>query len=707
MPNRLLVLFIWPVLALAAPATVLGAAHAPSVASDTLLRTELGYRYSSAGQYGGRAAPYSLQKPGASFDLVLRRMRDQRHLLLDLDYLNPDDYYGDLRLDEQGLVRIEAVAEGLYHNLAHFPFAAPARPPAYDPSLAPGQHTPENASVLFTDAAPGASYYRRVEGQSVSFRGKLRGLPAHLNLSYWRLNRHGREQLRFLDEGAGSGPPGSASACIQCHLRSRSRAVEGVTEEVRAGFDAHLGPLDLIFSQLLRQFHERQGIPRDDFGQCSTAAGPPQRLAGSWQHDEHPDAQLLSSTLQVHTSLSGGLVGAASVTAGSRENRSRLSDVRPVAAKSRFTKSAGDLSYTPTPHWTLVFQYRLLDMNSDNPSSMESDSQGGGAFAVRPAMDLTRATYKARISWRPWRGTTLQGLFDRREIHRSHTLAAAPPGADPDLLWDLPRQETIDRYRLSLLARPFGDGRLRLRAWGQILQTADPAYGTSSSLGQEGFTSLSWTPGARFGLTVSLSAKRGDNADHQLSLDTDTNGTLGIALRRQQQRDNLSGTLWARPLRGVSCSLTCGYLRTRVVQDLVFGNVTSADPLFDYAIVDRHVAYSQQVQSASLLLTWQLSSQLRLRSEGRLVRSLASFSPDFAPRSLDFGTFTATVDPSGLGTLSRLDTRQSGLSAGIDWRADRHWSCSASYTWDRYDDRQNGYLNGRAQTVSLSVARTW
>ena len=54
-------------------------------------------------------------------------------------------------------------------------------------------------------------------------------------------------QLRFVDE----------SCSGNCHMQSRTRKINRVTEEITAGFDAHLGPADIAFLQTLREFREK------------------------------------------------------------------------------------------------------------------------------------------------------------------------------------------------------------------------------------------------------------------------------------------------------------------------------------------------------------------------------------------------------------------------------------------------------------------
>ena len=48
-------------------------------------------------------------------------------------------------------------------------------------------------------------------------------------------------------------------------MQSRTRKFDLVTEEITAGFDAHLGPVDIAFLQTLREFREKGHNPEDPF----------------------------------------------------------------------------------------------------------------------------------------------------------------------------------------------------------------------------------------------------------------------------------------------------------------------------------------------------------------------------------------------------------------------------------------------------------
>jgi hypothetical protein len=120
--------------------------------------------------------------------------------------------------------------------------------------------------------------------------------------------------------------------------------------------------------------------------------------------------------------------------------------------------------------------------------------------------------------------------------------------------------------------------------------------------------------------------------------------------------------------------------------------------------VDELVEYSQRVHTVSATASVRLLEELILRVDGYHIRSFAEFSPGFFVDSppLDFPASSA-----GLKNLSRLDIRQNGLSAGLDWTAAAVWTYSLRYTFDDYEDRDGSAFDGTAQTYMASVTRLW
>lgn len=619
----------------------------------------VGFRVVNAEDRHRRAVEYTLLESSPVAGVEVRAFKDLQHFYLDAEYLSEADRLVEVDMDYKGLLRLSLFDELLYHNLDHIPYD---RPPA-------------GTSVPFTDHDAGDNYHVTVEQSGARLRAKLPDMPAHLNVSYWRLERSGKKQLRFVDENCAS----------SCHMQSRTRDLDRVTEEVKAGVDAHLGPVDVIFEQLFRQFRDREPVPADFFNMHFRG-----RPAGSQVHDEDPDSRLVSSTLKAHTSLSGGVVGAASFTIGKRENQSELGRVVPVESETDFRKLAGDLTWIPAAAWTFNFRYRMLDQDNSNSSQVTLLYPSSTVTSdVRDNVDLTRASYQARVTYRPTRKLTLKGEFQHEEIHRGNTAAPADENG-----WDLPEDEDVNRYRISVISRPLGNAKLKLNGWYQYRTSDEPAYGNSAEHSHQGFVGATWTPSVHWGAMANLKLVKEDNSDHELYT---PGGTFD--LDRCNENQNLSAGVWLSPVESLLVGVNYGYLRSRTVQDLLFGTASG------FTIEDENVEYSQRVHTLSLTASWRILEKLRAQLETRYIDSFVSYNPGFAD-SVPFAP-PVVVDSSLLKDLLEVDIRQTGLSLGLDWSLNRDWTCSARYTFDDYWDRNSSAFDGSAQTYLASVSRSW
>ncbi len=661
------------------------AAEPPGEVSRVYHQFSLGYRPVSTTGNVVRASEYAKPVDSAVGDLGIHYFSLNQHLYLDARYLNDSDYHGEFHFDYKGLVRFHALGESLYHNLEHISYPTQSIPN-------PVTGTPP---LTVSDQNPGDEYHMDVRRASVQARGKLPSFPAHLNLAYWRLEREGSQQMRYLDESCGG-----------CHKQSRTRQVDRVTEEFTGSIDAHLGPVDLILEQLVRQFRDQAPVPTDIFQEHDFRTAN----AALLEHDEDPDSQLIATTLKAHTSLSGGFNAAAGFTVGTRKNQSKLTGVSPVEAETDFTKTVGDVSYTPTPRLTLNFRYRLLDMTSSNSNVQflndvlaDPDVFTLPNIPVRNTIDLTRAWYAGTATWRPHRSLTVKGDYRREDLDRSNTGAAGDP-----LVWVLPDHEVRSQYRLSTFLHPRSVKGLKFKTWYQYRTTDDPAYATTIAEGHEGFAALTWAPAPFWGFHLSGRAARGENQEHTV-LQVTANGSGEYQIDRTSTNQSLAAGFWANISRTCDLGLHYGYFRTRIEQDILFGQ----EPFNDLTIEDEDVEFAQDVQTLTLAVNLRATDALGLLFEARGSKADGQYSPDFAPRSLDFRVnpgdppLIFPVDSSQLAALSAFDFVRYGFVTGLDWKPFPNWTCSARYSYDDYDDRIGGQFEGSVQAITLTTGIAW
>lgn len=650
-----------------------------------------GYRSYSLQGDGRQPLEYAYLRSHPSLTGSMHADPGKTHLTLDLGYFNPHDYQVDGDLDFAGLVRAKVRLDGLFHNLDHLTADRPA-------ATVPGFVGP---IVTYNDQAPGTQYGIGIDRSEVGLRLKAGNFPAHLNLNYWRYEKSGHRQLRFVDEN-----------CTSCHLQSRSLGVNQLTEEITFGADAHLGPLDLGVEQLVREFRNRKAAPVDTFGDSFN------RYAGSYQHDAIPDARLVQTTVKMHTSLAGGVVGGASASLGQRKNQGDLSDVQGVRAETDFRKLAGDLSISTSPRWNASFRYRMLDMDSRNSASLTST---GAAFtdpntsakekrdpdSVRDAIDFSRSTYSAGLSLRPFPLVVFKGDYQLEDLRRDQVGEAQPelllgvPVQVLNPLWQLPADEKIQTFRLSLMGRSRDRSKLRINSWYQWRTSDDPSYTASAEQSHEGFLGASCTVTPNAGGTANLRLIRNKNNQHEVVQVSATN-RQSFGLDRRQNQENLSLGLYWGPLEGLMLTANYGLLRDHTEQDLLFGT--------DQLVVVGHSSdYSQRVQNFSFDGHWQLTKIFTLSGDLHHIRSEAEFSPEFFSSGLVFSGLPLgiAVDSSGLKQLSEVSLRQFGWTLGAEWRYARAWSLGVRYAFDKFDDRTGRTFDGQVQTTLVNVARSW
>lgn len=669
---------------------IFGQASAADDASHQSAQLSLGFRSTDTRDQPARAAEYVRFEDSVVGATKLSDFEGKRHFYLNANYLNDADYSGELHYDQAGLLRFDLFGESLYHNLDHIPYPSPVAT----------VNSPTGGTPLFReDQNPGAVYHYEVHQSSAHVRAKLPSFPAHINLGYWRLDRRGRKQLRYLDESCGG-----------CHQQSRSLDVNRVTEEFTGSVDAHLGPIDLIFEQLVRLFRDKEPLPVDAFEPHNYRTTNTALLV----HDENPDSRLITSTVKAHTSLSGGLDGAATVTIGNRTNQSRIDTLGPVEAETDFYKTSGDVTYVPSPEVTFNLRYRLLDLSSENTDVQvlgdilndPNNPPGSSALAsipVRNSIDQTTAIYAATGTWRPSRSVTFKGDFKRQDISRSNTGNPGDSG-----VWLLPEKETRNSYRLSAYIHPTSVRSLKVNTWYRYRTSDDPAYALTVAEGHEGFASLTWSPSGSWGLSLNGRVARAENEEHSIFQEADSSGTVftRYPIHRRSENDNLGAGLWFAIGDRINCSLNYGYIRTRVVQDLVFGT----DTVDNLVAPDNGVEYTQHVHSGVFAANLRVLKGLSLRGEGHANWSKARYNPRFDLQMTGFNpspTTTYTVSSDGLRELSALDTRQLGVMIGLDWEPIRSWTCSARYGYDDYQDHLGNYFDGTAQTVTVSLAKAW
>ncbi|BDV42835.1 outer membrane channel lipoprotein [Geotalea uraniireducens] len=620
------------------------------------LEVPVGYRFMSVEGYGGRAAEYEYLHSSFTGGAQLGSLGKDFKLVLDGAYANAKDYNAQLVADYKGYYRLNVRTESLYHNLDHERLNHP----------------------LFSDQNPTDTYGIAVRQDSVNFRYKLHDYPIHLNLGHWLLVRSGNSQLRYADY-AFDGAAGNA-------LHSRSNRVDRRIHEGTAGFDAHLGPVNLVYTFLIRQFDDQVGTPQDNLiERRDPDTGAIVRYGGLQQHNSDPESRFYSHTVKMYTSLSGGIVGAASYSYGKRENRSSLVTVSGTDQSSdTLQNAAGDFTYTPCRWFSVAVKYRHQEVDRNNASTLYTPFAANPVVTVRPSIDTRQDVLSAALSLRPITILTISGEYKGTFLRRDNTGTGAA-------LWQLPGESDTHRGTLTIFSRPFKG--FRLRALYGYTAADTPAYDTLPERKHTGQLLASYNSVNRWGLSASYQIVREWN--NQISRTaTDFNDptlTATYVLPRDRFNYELATGFWFSPVERLTISGNYAYLRNRAEQALL----VSHGEIGGYAGSD----FVARSTVCGLNAAYQLTELLELSLALQQVRSLAEYNPDSATAN---GGSTA-----GIMELSRVKTVENSLSARAQYSLSQHFSCGVNYTYRDYDNKLATANEGTVHLVIASVKAKW
>jgi hypothetical protein len=643
--------------------------------THTLVEALAGYRFISINRNGGRAAEYEYLHSSPVLGGLANYLGPDTKFSLEGGYLNDNDYHGDLTYDYKGVYRVNLRTESLFHNLDNEQLFSP-------------EFTQSSGSVYLPSSSDtGKLFGVRVEQDLARFRYKFPSFPVHLNLSYWRMLKEGAAQQRFADQ-AFEGTPNT--------IYSQSRRVDRQTHEGEFGLDAHLGLFDLIYDFRIREFREHAATPADTF---FIARLDPvlvmQRNAGNFEHNENPDSRFYAHTIRLHTSMSGGLVGAASYTYGRRENLSNLTDFRGAdQAFSTIQNIAGDFSYTPCRSFSMALKYRRQDVERSGPLTLASlpGIVVNPPVTVRQALDTQKDVITATLSYRPTALLTLKGEYKGEFIARDNLGPWVQPGKISTL--SFPGHSDLHTGSLTLLSRPVKG--LKLMAEYRYCTADNPAYPAAYEEKHEGTLRASYNAPSRWGVTAGARISA-ENSDHltATSLDLVNNPpvtSVTLQMPRDKKQADATASVWFVPLAKLTVTGNYSFLRSSTDQAVLFASTNAASNTL--------TNYTSQAQIYAVNAVYHCVERLDLALALQQVRSFAEFDPQI----IDVST---TQNTRGIKEISRIKTVESTLSARADYRFARNLSCALEYAFKDYDEKNTPLFNGSVNSVMLYLAARW
>ena len=635
--------------------------------THTLAEAYSGYRFLTVNRYGGNASQYEYLHSGPVYFGQMNYLSLDTRLSLEGGYLNDNDYHGELIYDYKGILRLKLWTESLFHNLSHVKLFEP-------PFLSSGN------SYQPDDLNPRGLYGVRVEQDLAQIRYKPARFPLHLNLGYWRMFREGTSQMIFADH-AFEGPTNI--------VYSKARVIDRQTHEGQFGFDAHLGFFDLIYDFRIREFKDHTGAPRDTFSARLDPKEFMPRYGGLLEHDDTPDSRFYSHKVGLHTTMSGGLVGAVSYVFGKRENLSGLGDVR--GADQNYTIShnvAGDLTYIPCGYFSFALKYRRIEIDRYSPATINYAPALTPDIGVRPAVNTGKDTLTASFVFRPAAILTIKGEYKGEFLARDNLNPWVVPGRIATLSY--PEHSDTQTGSLTFLSRPLKG--LRLRA--QYLYSASdhPVYASSYEEKHEGLFQLTYTTTNSWGVNANTRISR-ENSDHVKVTTLDlVNPSVTYQMPKNKKLANATLSGWFVPLKNLTVTGTYGLLLSSSDQAVLFAGPTSGSNVLSN--------YTQQSQIFSVSSIYHFDEKVDVSLSLQQVRSFAEFDPQFI-------SLGPTANTAGIKQISALKTVESSLSTRADYRLTRDVSCAVEYAFKDYDDKNLPQFNGSVNTVMLYLSAKW
>uniref|UniRef100_C6E333 Uncharacterized protein n=1 Tax=Geobacter sp. (strain M21) TaxID=443144 RepID=C6E333_GEOSM len=638
----------------------------------------LGYNFLFKDGPAGRALEYGFLDSSRTGGVFYRHMEKDRNLELDGFYLNENDYHGDLILDYRGDYRLHLRTESFYHNLdREILFSTRFQSASTNGGLA--SYEPEQQDI-------GASYGVSVVQDRAEFRYRLHDFPLHLNLGYWRYQREGTTQQIFAD---------TSFEGTENRVFAQARPVNQQVQEGRLGFDAHLGPVDVIYEFKFRSFEDKLSTPVETFVARPDLAGNPLILAGVQQHNENPDSRFYSHTIKLHSSLSGGLVTGASYAVEQRENLSKLTDTVGVQhARTYLQNAAGDFVYTPNREYTFSVKYRRQEVDHGNRGAVLSSNLLLPASPSRPPVDTVKDVIIASVSHKPQLNLSLVGEYRGEFLQRKHV--SLFPSEES---WALPENSNTNTGSLAAHYRPVKG--LRTSAHLSYATTDHPSYGASFNERREGKLLANYTRSNVWGLTAHAMFRhdKNDEVPHYLILLDPANPepvsyTTSPFTYRDKRSENSNIGAWIVPVHRLTLGMNYSYLRDKIDQPVLFTGVFVPSQAGAKYLNRAHV-YSL---NASFAATEKLDLALLLQQS----RSSSTFTPD----AMEF-TGLIPGSTAGIGELSAFSAVQRTVAARGEYRFNEVLSTSLEYTFRDYDDKKDDSSDGSAHAIVAVVAAKW
>ncbi|MDA8169808.1 MAG: MtrB/PioB family outer membrane beta-barrel protein [Nitrospiraceae bacterium] len=598
-----------------------------------------GMGYAFTGLSGSeRAMQYGYTHSSPTFGGSIIAFPFPNRIHLELDVLNKKDYFVDARYAYSDLVLFRYLGDSMFHNLQGI-------------RLTDLDHLP-GSPLGVSQEAPGYRYGVRASINHVYLRFKTPDYPLHLYTEGMLVKKEGDIQQIFL---------GGANDYSSIIRTSEIRKIDWRTIDGKVGINGHLGPVELDYSHSEKRFiSEGQGIMSYDYG------------TGPLPHNVVPDLEGSTDTFRVHSSYTGKIVAAATVSKMERRNGQSN-------AKADYFIGDAQVRYLPVVPLVLVFKYRHDEKDEDTPDSLPAGFLGFAAFpgvtGIRNAVTAINDTVSGIAQYRVSGNLTLGTEVVYKETRREHAAE-----------WDLPDRTREKTITLNATYRPVYA--LKLMAKYTHSDFDSPAYNYQPNRSDSGSLTAMWTPVAWASAFFSYEltdGKRDDLIYDQIS---------SASKNRRTRWDKFAGYVTVSVREDLTVTTSYSYWHNKVKQDLIYELDPGAAP-------DLGVKYRDVAQNYSVSAAYTPKRQISLVADVSHTRGSGSFFPGIAD----------AVSYPSISAFSVLDTTETVYSAGVRYRLPKETEIGASYSYTDYNGFDNPLnpedTSGTAHIILISLTKKW
>ncbi len=585
----------------------------------------------------------------------LRKFKFPHRLLIEFDFNNRKDYYGEARYSYKDIVYFRGIGRALYHNLDNIelqsgheiktppPPSPPPPPPPFDPA--------------FNSRDSGNEYGIKTGFNNLFLRFKTPDFPAHLYINANQTDKKGEQQQRSL---LGSGWYNSPVRT------SQTRSIDWKAGDITVGANSHLGPVEVDLS------HSQKRLDVDGdkfFSNNYTPSIPRFRPAGEFPHNLIPELKGSTSTLKLHTSYTGSLVASATFTKIDRENTTSN-------AKSDYFIGSGEIQWMPMHKLAFFLKYSHKETDIDNPDAIPVNYLGYPSYTtpipvVKPSISSITDTVTGTARYRPISDLTLRADYTYESIKRQDIE-----------LWLLPDSTLKHIFSLSADTKILKN--LSLKARYIRKEIDDPAYNSDLDSSDEGRLSITWLPYSKISTLLNYTFSKGKR-DDLFFAESDR------AQNRDVKSNRLMGSITFLVIDNVALTTSYAYMSNKIEQDIVY----QIDLVPNYQI-DRTVPYKNTSNNYAVDINYTPDKHLNLNAGISHTVSAAKF--------------TSKINPE-ITSFSALKTKDTVYSASGEYRFKNDFSLSISYKLidfnDVHDNQYDEWKDGTAHITMLAISKRW